>query len=140
MQLNECNSCRVLSLIGLRETGFRGVNGVDLRKLSHLQWEIGFPNKDVFRKKESSNPTVGYKKETQITESHRVKFIKSTSTNRLVMPTIEKLTSEKGKPMLGYGGYIYTLERTTDEKRIFRCHNRDCRGKWSYWIRIEFTL
>ena len=121
-------------MIGLRETRFRGVNGVDLRKLSHIQWEIGFLNKDVFKTKGSSNPTVGYKKGTQIARNHRVEFIKSTSTNRLVMPTIEKRTSEKGKPMLGYGGYIYTLERTTDEKRIFRCHNRDCKGSWNYRI------
>jgi hypothetical protein len=31
--------------------------------------------------------------------------------------------------MLGYDGYIYTLERKTDEKMIFRCQNRDCKGK-----------
>ncbi|CAF4523270.1 unnamed protein product, partial [Rotaria socialis] len=31
--------------------------------------------------------------------------------------------------MLGYEGYIYTLERKTDVKMIFRCQNRDCKGR-----------
>ena len=48
------------------------------------------------------------------------------------MSTINKLSSEKGKPMLGYEGYIYTLERKTDVKMIFRCQNRDCKGKLLY--------
>lgn len=41
---------------------------------------------------------------------------------------IKKFKSEKGKEMLGYEGYIYTLERKTDVKLIFRCQNRDCKG------------
>ena len=45
------------------------------------------------------------------------------------MSTIIKLTSEKGKPMLGYEGFIYTLERQTEAKMIFRCQNRDCKGR-----------
>ncbi|CAM4920337.1 unnamed protein product [Rotaria socialis] len=31
--------------------------------------------------------------------------------------------------MLDYEGYIYTLERKTDVKMIFRCQNRDCKGR-----------
>lgn len=42
---------------------------------------------------------------------------------------IKKFKSEKGKDMLGYEGYIYTLERKTDFKLIFWCQNRDCKGK-----------
>ncbi|CAF4231708.1 unnamed protein product [Rotaria magnacalcarata] len=45
------------------------------------------------------------------------------------MSTIKKFSSEKGKSMLGYEGYIYTLERKTDVKMIFRCQNRDCKGR-----------
>jgi hypothetical protein len=48
------------------------------------------------------------------------------------MSTINKFSSEKGKPMLGYEGYVYTLERKTDAKMIFRCQNRDCKGKYFY--------
>jgi hypothetical protein len=43
--------------------------------------------------------------------------------------TIKKFKSERGKDMLGHEGYIYTLERKTDVKLIFRCQNRDCKGK-----------
>ncbi len=43
---------------------------------------------------------------------------------------MEKLLSEKGKPMLLHEGYIYTVERTTEKKNIFRCKNRDCKGKF----------
>jgi hypothetical protein len=45
------------------------------------------------------------------------------------MSTIIKLTSEKGKPMLGYEGFIYTLDRQTETKMIFRCQNRDYKGR-----------
>jgi hypothetical protein len=31
--------------------------------------------------------------------------------------------------MLGYQGYIYTLERKVETKMIFRCRNRDCKDK-----------
>lgn len=44
------------------------------------------------------------------------------------MSQIEKLTTEKGKSMLLYEGFIYTVERTTTTKLILRCHNRDCKG------------
>jgi hypothetical protein len=71
-------------------------------------------------------------------EIHQVELIKSTATNRLIMPTIAKRTSEKGKAMLGYEGFIYTLERKTDEKLILRSHNRDCKGQCYYRILIEF--
>ena len=43
--------------------------------------------------------------------------------------TIHKLTSEKGRIVLAYEDYIYTLERKTNVKLIFQCQNRDCRGK-----------
>jgi len=42
---------------------------------------------------------------------------------------MKKFLSEKGKPMLGYEGYIYTLERKVEMKMIFRCRNRDCKDK-----------
>jgi FLYWCH zinc finger domain len=45
------------------------------------------------------------------------------------MSQIQKLLSEKGKPMVLHVGYIYTLERTATEKLIFRCQNRNCKGK-----------
>lgn len=48
------------------------------------------------------------------------------------MSTINKLSSEKGKPILGYEGYMYTLERKTDVKMIFRCQNRSCKGNDFY--------
>ena len=54
------------------------------------------------------------------------------STNTLyleTMSTIKRLASEKGELMLGYEGYIYTKERKNDEKIIFRCKNRGCKGK-----------
>ena len=44
------------------------------------------------------------------------------------MSLIEKLFSEKGKPMVVHAGYIYTQERTTTMKIIFRCQNRSCKG------------
>lgn len=31
--------------------------------------------------------------------------------------------------MLGYEGFIYTLDRQTETKIIFRCQNRDCKGR-----------
>ncbi|CAF3615372.1 unnamed protein product [Rotaria socialis] len=42
---------------------------------------------------------------------------------------IKKSTSENGKAVIGYEGYVYTLERKTDVKLIFRCQNRDCKGR-----------
>ena len=45
------------------------------------------------------------------------------------MSQITQLVSEKGKKMLLHESYIYTLERITATKLIFRCKNRDCKGK-----------
>ena len=45
------------------------------------------------------------------------------------MSEIKKLLSEKQKPMLGYKGYLYTLERQNEERIAFRCKNRQCKGK-----------
>ncbi|CAF2117211.1 unnamed protein product, partial [Rotaria magnacalcarata] len=45
------------------------------------------------------------------------------------MSQIEKLLSVKGKPMILHEGYIYTVERTTTTKLIFRCQNRDCKAR-----------
>ena len=45
------------------------------------------------------------------------------------MSQIERLVSVKGKPMTLYGGYIYTVERTTTTKLILRCQNRNRKGK-----------
>ena len=49
--------------------------------------------------------------------------------NAMATATIHKLTSEKGRIVLGYEDYIYTLERKANVKLIFQCQNRDCRGK-----------
>ena len=46
--------------------------------------------------------------------------------NVMAMTTIHKLTSEKGRIVLAYEDYIYTLQRKTN---VIRCQNRDCRGK-----------
>ncbi|CAF4525900.1 unnamed protein product, partial [Rotaria magnacalcarata] len=45
------------------------------------------------------------------------------------MSQIEQLSSAKGKPMILHEGYIYTVERTTTTKSIFRCKNRDCKAR-----------
>ncbi|CAF4480594.1 unnamed protein product, partial [Rotaria sp. Silwood2] len=45
------------------------------------------------------------------------------------MSQIEKLVSVKGKPMILYEGYIYTVERTSTTKLIMRCQNRDCKAR-----------
>ena len=44
------------------------------------------------------------------------------------MSQIQQIQSEKGKPMIVHEGYMYTVERTTTLKIIFRCKNRDCKG------------
>ena len=44
------------------------------------------------------------------------------------MSVIEKLLSEKGKSMVVHAGYIYTQERVTSTKLIFRCQDRNCKG------------
>ncbi len=46
------------------------------------------------------------------------------------MSEIKKLLSEKNKPMLGYKGYFYTVERQNEERIAFRCKNRQCKGKF----------
>ena len=45
------------------------------------------------------------------------------------MSEIKRLLSEKKKPMLGYQGYIYTVERQNQERIVYRCKNRLCKGK-----------
>ena len=45
------------------------------------------------------------------------------------MSQLQQLVTEKGKPMLLYECYTYTLDRSTSTKLIFRCRNRDCKGK-----------
>ena len=45
------------------------------------------------------------------------------------MSQIERLIYVKGKPMILYEGYIYTVERTTTTELIFRRQNRDCKRK-----------
>ena len=39
--------------------------------------------------------------------------------------TIKKFKSKTGKDILGYEGYLYSLDRKTDVKLIFRCQSRD---------------
>ena len=45
------------------------------------------------------------------------------------MSSIRTLLSEKGKPMITHQGYIYTKEKSTANKVIFRCQGRTCKGK-----------
>ena len=46
------------------------------------------------------------------------------------MSQITQLVSDKGtKKKLLHESSIYTLERTTATKLIFRCQNRHCKGK-----------
>ncbi|CAF3703869.1 unnamed protein product [Rotaria socialis] len=45
------------------------------------------------------------------------------------MSQIEQLSSINGKPMVLHEGYIYTVERTTTTKLIFRCKNRDFKAR-----------
>ncbi|CAF2065509.1 unnamed protein product [Rotaria magnacalcarata] len=45
------------------------------------------------------------------------------------MSQIQQLVSEKGKSMILHECYIYTLERSTTTKSIFRCRNRDCKAR-----------
>jgi hypothetical protein len=55
-------------------------------------------------------------------------FHKAIFNYNLLMSVIEKLLSEKGKPMVVHAGHIYTQERTTLTKLIFRCKDRNCKG------------
>ena len=50
------------------------------------------------------------------------------------MSKIEKYLSERGKPLVVYDSHIYNLERSTNLKLIFRCQNRDCKGKFTYYV------
>ena len=47
------------------------------------------------------------------------------------MSQIKKLLTEKQKLMLGYKGYLYTVERQHEERISFRCKNRQCKGKFN---------
>lgn len=53
------------------------------------------------------------------------------------MSQIQKLASEKGKSMLLHASFIYTLERSTTEKLIFRCRDRNCKGRFILFINIS---
>ena len=55
------------------------------------------------------------------------KFFKTILICSLNMSLIQKLLFEKGKPLLGHAGLVYTVEKTTTTKIIFRCQNRDCK-------------
>jgi len=39
------------------------------------------------------------------------------------------LKSKTGKPIVYHRGFVYTEHRVTNEKRIFRCKNRNCKSK-----------
>jgi len=69
----------------------------------------------------------------QIKKMHFIITVSTFNTHYLSneMSQIEKLLSVKGKPMILHEGYIYTVERTTTTKLIFRCQNRDCKGKFA---------
>lgn len=56
-------------------------------------------------------------------------FYKFTTIISRRMSSMMKFQSEKGKPMLGNEGNIYTLERQTEGKMIFRCQNRGCKDR-----------
>ena len=60
----------------------------------------------------------------------------STTNRQYKMSQIKGIVSEKGKRMLLHESYIYTMERTTTRKLIFRCRNRDCKGKIMLLINI----
>jgi len=44
------------------------------------------------------------------------------------MTTIEVLKSSRGNSMIFLSGFFYTQHRITEEKRLFRCENRNCRS------------
>ncbi|CAF2849949.1 unnamed protein product [Rotaria sp. Silwood2] len=56
------------------------------------------------------------------------------------MSQIEKLLSVKGKPMIHHEGYIYTVERTTSTKLIFRCQTRDCKARCHTNLSMDIFL
>ena len=68
-----------------------------------------------------------YKNKSQKgTQSSTVVVDQFFTTIRRRMSMITRISSGKGKPMFGYDGFIYTLDRQTETKMIFRCQNRDC--------------
>lgn len=44
------------------------------------------------------------------------------------MNEIEVLKTSRGNSMIYFSGYFYTQHRKTEEKRIFRCEDRNCRS------------
>ena len=60
----------------------------------------------------------------------------STTNCQYKMSQIKEIVSEKGKRMLLRESYVYTLERTTTRKLIFRCRNGDCKGKIMLLINV----
>ncbi|CAF1432604.1 unnamed protein product [Didymodactylos carnosus] len=56
------------------------------------------------------------------------------------MNDIKSLSSSKGIPMIYYDGYIYTLCRMTDEKMIFQCEDRDCKGRCQCHTNLKMNI
>ncbi|CAF1662454.1 unnamed protein product, partial [Adineta ricciae] len=56
------------------------------------------------------------------------------------MSRIEKLTSQKNRPMIAHRGLIYTLERTSDDKCTFRCKNRNCKARCHTNLSMDFFM
>jgi hypothetical protein len=48
------------------------------------------------------------------------------------MNTIEVLKNSRGNAVIYLCGYLYTQHRITEEKRIFRCEDRNCRSKYKF--------
>ena len=42
---------------------------------------------------------------------------------------LEFVESEKEKRMLVYEGYLYHMERKTEQKEIWKCCDRSCKGR-----------
>ena len=42
--------------------------------------------------------------------------------------------------MLAYNSYVYTLERTMTNKLIFRCQNRDWKGKIQLIMKLNVNI
>ncbi len=56
------------------------------------------------------------------------------------MTTIEVLKSSRGNSMIFLSGFFYTQHRMTEEKRLFRCENRNCRSKYKLRNRMSNQL
>ncbi|CAF1535915.1 unnamed protein product [Adineta ricciae] len=56
------------------------------------------------------------------------------------MSRIEKLMSQKSRPMVAHRGFIYTLERTLEDKCTFRCKNRNCKARCHTNLSMDFFM